>query len=508
MTAPHRAPIPASGNLGDLLRSDVPRDRIALIDLAAPSRSLSCAALDTAAESFAAALVNAGIAPGERVAILGENCSEYLIAYMGTMRAGAVSVPVNHRLPAETVRYILGDCAAWLCVVDAAREPLVPDALPRIRLRSAGSDGFEAFVAGGAQRPANRPPAPDTAEILYTSGSTGRPKGVVLSHAGQLWALSVHVGPSPMAGERALVVAPLYHMNALFNISVCFLNGVEVVLMPHFDAAAYLTAAAEHRCTMLSGIPTMFALMARQPALLARLDLSSVKAVTIGSAPLTEALVERVQRMFPQAVISNGYGTTEAGPSIFEDHPAGLPRPLLSLGYPLPEVEVRLAGGATPDEGVLQVRSPAMFTEYLNLPEVTRQKLRDGWYDTGDVMRRDAQGFYYFTGRADDMFVCGGENVFPGEIEKMLERHPAVLQAAVVPVPDEIKGEIPIAFVVLRDRNFPLEELKRFALESGPAFSHPRAFVPVEELPVASTHKLDKRPLKAKALEVARALGR
>jgi long-chain acyl-CoA synthetase len=317
----------------------------------------------------------------------------------------------------------------------------------------------------------------------------------------------VHVTPEPMQGERTLIVAPLYHMNALFNISVCLLNGIEVVLMPRFDAVAYLKAAAEHHCTLLSGIPTMFALMARQQELLATLNLSSVKSITIGSAPLTEALVERVQAMFPKASISNGYGTTEAGPSIFEDHPQGLPRPPLSLGYPLAEVGVRLVGG-TAQAGVLQVRSPAMFSEYLNLPAVTREKLRDDWYDTGDVMRRDAEGFYFFTGRADDMFVCGGENVFPGEIEKMLERHPAVLQAAVVPVPDEIKGEIPIAFVVLKDRNFPLEELKRFALDSGPAFSHPRAFVAVDELPVATTHKLDKRPLKERALEVARSLKR
>ena len=501
------ASMPASGNLGDLIRSDVSRERPGLIDIAAPVRRWSCGELDTAAEDFAAALIASGIGRGDRVAILAENCAEYLISYMGTMRAGAVSVPVNHRLPADTVRYILEDCTARLAIVDRGRAPLAGATLPRIQMRSPESDGFESFLRRGTGVRAARPPTADTAEILYTSGSTGRPKGVVLSHAGQVWALSVHVSSSPMEGERALIVAPLYHMNALFNISVCFLNGIEVVLMPRFDAAAYLEAAAQYRCTMLSGIPTMFALMARQGDLLARLDLTSVGAVTIGSAPLTEALVERVQRMFPRAAISNGYGTTEAGPSIFEDHPGGIARPLLSLGYPLPEVEVRLAG-VTSDEGVLQIRSPAMFTEYLNLPNVTREKLRDGWYDTGDVMRRDAEGFYYFTGRADDMFVCGGENVFPGEIEKMLERHPAVLQAAVVPVPDEIKGEIPIAFVVLRDRNFPLEELKRFALESGPAFSHPRAFVPIDELPVASTHKLDKRPLKAKAIEAARALGR
>jgi long-chain acyl-CoA synthetase len=499
-------PFAHSGNLGDLIRPDVRREWLAVIDLSASARRWSYADLDAAADGFAASLVRVPLPTDARVAILAENCAEYLIAYMGTMRAGCVSVPVNQRLPADTVRYILADCAAQLAIVDAAREALLPIELPRIVMRSPGAGALNPPTRAGVV-PAARRASPPTGEILYTSGSTGRPKGVALSHAGQLWALSVHIGATPMAGERSLIVAPLYHMNALFNVSVCLLNAIEVVLMPRFDATAYLKAVAEYRCTLLSGIPSMFALMARQRELLTRLDLSSVKAVTIGSAPLTEALVARVQEMFPQAAISNGYGTTEAGPSIFEDHPQGLPRPLLSLGYPLPDVEVRLVGGGG-DEGVLEVRSPAMFTEYLNLPGVTGDKLRDGWYDTGDVMRRDTEGFYYFTGRADDMFVCGGENVYPGEIEKMLERHPEVLQAAVVPVPDEIKGEIPIAFVVLKDRNLPLEELKRFALESGPAFSHPRAFVVVDELPVATTHKVDKRPLKARALEAAKALKR
>jgi long-chain acyl-CoA synthetase len=502
-----KATAPASENLGDLIRRDISLDRIALIDLAQPPRAWSYAELDVAAEAFAAALVRADLAVGERVAILAENCAEHLIAYMGIMRAGCVAVPVNHRLPAETVRFIVSDCAARLCVVDPARASLVPSGLRRVLMRDAGLDGFSAFLQRGMVAPMPRRPPPETAEILYTSGSTGRPKGVVLSHAGQLWALRVHLSEAPASEERTLIVAPFYHMNALFNVSVSMLNGVEAVLMPRFDAAAYLAAVAEHRCTALSGIPTMFALMARQVELLATLDLSSVQTVGIGSAPLTEALVARVHAMFPNATISNGYGSTEAGPSIFGEHPHGLPLPLLSIGYPLAEVGVRFVGG-TDQEGALQVRSPAMFSEYLNLPDVTREKLHDGWYDTGDVMRCDADGFYYFTGRVDDMFVCGGENVFPGEIEKMLERHPGVLQAAVVPVPDEIKGEIPIAFVVLKDRNLPLEELKRFALESGPAFSHPRAFIPVDELPVATTHKLDKRPLKAQALELARSLGR
>jgi long-chain acyl-CoA synthetase len=495
------------GNFGKQLRPGLPAGRGVLIDLLPPRHAWTNGELDGAADAFADALAREGMASEARIAILAENCAEHLIAYMGAMRAGAIAVPVNHRLPADTVRFILEDCAAGLCIVDRARLPFLPPQLRRILIRGEGEDGFGAFLGRGAAPFSARQPPSGTAEILYTSGSTGRPKGVVLSHAGQLWALNVHVAAEPAIGERSLIVAPLYHMNGLFNLSVCLMNGIEVVLMPRFEAAAHLAAVAEYRCTHLSGIPTMFALMARQTELIARLDLSCVRAVTIGSAPLTEALIARVQKIFPNAVVSNGYGTTEAGPSIFGDHPQGLPCPPVSIGYPLPGVEVRLVNG-TADEGELQVRTPAMFTEYLHLPKVTGEKLHDGWYDTGDIMRRDAEGFYYFTGRVDDMFVCGGENVYPGEIEKMLERHPAVLQAAVVPVPDEIKGQIPIAFVVLKDRSLPLEELKRFALASGPAFSHPRAFVVVDELPVASTHKPDKRPLMARALEAARALKR
>ena len=217
----------ADGNLGKLLRPGMAPESGALIDLLPPRRAWSYGQLEAAADGFADALTREGVAPDARVAILAENCAEYLIAYMGTMRAGAVAVPVNHRLPADTVRFILEDCGAGLCIVDRVREPLLPKDLKRIRIRDEGAEGFEAFLAcGTAPFTARRSPS-GTAEILYTSGSTGRPKGVVLSHAGQVWALSVHVAAEPASGERALIVAPLYHMNALFNLSVCWLNGAE-----------------------------------------------------------------------------------------------------------------------------------------------------------------------------------------------------------------------------------------------------------------------------------------
>jgi long-chain acyl-CoA synthetase len=154
---------------------------------------------------------------------------------------------------------------------------------------------------------------------------------------------------------------------------------------------------------------------------------------------------------------------------------------------------------------VLWVRNRAITPGYLNLPAETAKRIKNGWYDTGDVMRRDADGFFYFVGRADDMFVCGGENVYPGEVEKLLERHPAVAQAAVVPAPDEIKGQIPVAFVVMRpDHTVGADEIKQFALDRAPAYLHPRFVEFLGEMPLASTNKVDRKTLIARAAKYRR----
>ena len=172
----------------------------------------------------------------------------------------------------------------------------------------------------------------------------------------------------------------------------------------------------------------------------------------MGSAPITQSLIDQVRQAFPKAAISNGYGTTEAGPVVFGPHPEGIAaaravdRLSASRGRAPPGA--RRQGSAT-DEGELQMKCGALMTHYHKLPETTAKVMTpDGYYRTGDVFRRDANGFFYFVGRVDDMFVCGGENIYPGEVEKMLERHPGIHQAAVIPVPDELKGHKPVAFVV------------------------------------------------------------
>jgi long-chain acyl-CoA synthetase len=243
----------------------------------------------------------------------------------------------------------------------------------------------------------------------------------------------------------------------------------------------------------LTSVPTMIAMLLREPELLASNDLSAVEAVRMGSAPITQSLIDQVRGAFPKAAISNGYGTTEAGPVVFGPHPKGIPQPELSTGYPHPEVELRLVrdGKVVDDEGALEMKCGALMTHYHKLPEVTAKAMTpDGFYRTSDVFRRDENGFFYFVGRVDDMFVCGGENIYPGEVEKMLERHPGIHQAAVIPVPDELKGHKPIAFVQLDE-----QAVKSYALANAPAYQHPRRVLFVEEMPLAGTNKIDKRVL-------------
>ena len=492
--------------LGDIVRRE-PADHVMITDLRDPvhPRDWTIGELRAEVAAIARGLLRAGYAPGERIAIVAENRAEFYAAYLGIMSAGLVAVPVNHRLPRDIVAFVFEDAGIRAAFVDRPRRALLPAETPAYDM-----DDDWAHLRNPGPFSAVSPAPGEVAKILYTSGSTGRPKGVPLAHHGQLWAISKSwTGDAAALAERSIIVAPAYHKNGLFFSSVALSNGISFISLPRFEARAYLETVAAHRCTLLSGIPTMFALMAREHDLLARLDLSSVRTITIGSAPLTDALIRRVQEIFPNATCQNGYGTTEAGPAVFGPHPGGIPRPAISLGYPHADAEVRLVGGETPDEGVLQMRTPALMEGYLHLPALTAQRVVDGWYDSGDVMRRDADGFYYFMGRADDMFICGGENVYPGEVEKLLERCPGVAQAAVVSVPDEIKGEIPVAFVV-RSPGSDVDErgVKEYALREGPAYAHPRFVIFRDAIPVASTHKVDRVTLTEVAREHARAHGR
>ena len=486
-----------SRNLGDLVDLALDRDRALVVDTRAGGSSWTGGRIHERAGAVAGALLARDLRRGDRVAILAANRAEYLVAVLGIMQAGLVAVPVNIRLPRVTVEHVLRDSGARLALCDSDQDDL-PSGLGGMALDEIGR------LPPGDALPPVRPEPGEAAMILYTSGSSGPPKGVPLTHHGHRWVIDKRRQPGvDYRAERILVAAPLYHMNALALAQLSLAVGSTIILMPRFDAERYIDAIERHRCTLITSIPTMLALVCRESERLAATDLSSVRGIRMGSAPVTPELVARLRDAFPGVRVQLGYGTTEAGPVVFGPHPDGRPAPDLALGCRHRAVDLRLVGpdGAPSDRGVLEMRCPAVMPGYHGLPEKTAEAMTaDGYYRTGDLMRRDAEGFFYFLGREDDMFVCNGENVYAEEVERRLESMPEVAEACVVPVEDEVRGHMPVAWVVPARGASPAEgDVKRFALANGPAVEHPRRVFFLAELPLGGTNKIDRRELAARA---------
>ena len=489
-------------NLGDLVRRDCDPAKVAIIDLGGETeRQVTYAALDAMADGVARGLAARGLARGGRVAILSANRTEFIAALCGIMRAGLVAVPVNFRFPRATIDFILRDAGAKLVFCDGLRRERCPPGMPAVCFEGGeGMQDFASFLdAGPFPAVAARPGEP--ALFLYTSGSTGTPKGVVLSHRSHIWVVETRL-EADLSRHRFLIAAPLYHMNALALAQLVQAAHATMVLLPQFSAPAYIEAIGRHRCTWLTAVPPMIAMMLRERDLLARTDLGSVEFVRMGSAPVSASLMAALAQTLPRAKVTNAYGTTEAGPVVFGPHPSGFSQPATSVGFPHPKVKLRLVdqSGRPAEPGALEMKCPALMLGYHSRPELPPPFTVDGFYRTGDVFRRDRDGFYYFLGRTDDMFVSGGENIYPGDVERMLERHGAVAQACVVPVEDDIKGEKPVAFVIAKEgQAIDPEDIKRFALANAPPYQHPRFVFVVDRLPLSSTNKIDRGALKREA---------
>lgn len=489
-----------AGNLGLLFAEHAHALRPAIIDLRDPQRprEVSFRELDAACNALARGLAAAGLKPGDRIGILALNRVEFVITLLGAMRCGVIPVPINAKLAADTVAYILKDAGAKMAFAENALRRLCP---PESKVIEFGAE-FERFLDPGPFRAFE--PAPEAVAIQpYTSGSTGRPKGVLLTHFGQNWSRRI-LAHTRGTTERdvILVAAPLYHKNALNAIKQGLTAGATLPLLPQFSVERYIDAIGRYRCTVISGVPTMMSMVLARRELLAHSDVSSVRTIMMGSAPSSPQLLRELKAHFPNAEPLVVYGVTEGGPVPLGPHPDGRPRPAGSIGVPYAGTAAKLVGGAHPDEGELAVKNPGVLLAYHNLPEESAQRIRDGWYHTGDICRRDAEGFYYFVGRTDDMFVSGGENIFPIEVESLLERHPAVHQAYVMPFDHELKGQVPYAFVVLRQGAAASEdELKQFALANGPAYQHPRRVFFLEQLPLAGTNKIDQHMLRKRVAD-------
>lgn len=475
--------------------------------------------LDRRADQVANALRSTGVGLGDRVALLFANEHRFVEAFLGVMRAGAVAVPVNVRLGYDGIRFVVEDSGARLLLVGRSLAELgerlaadCPAVALRLTVGASGESDYDRWrEAADPTRPQSTVTGDDVCMQPYTSGSTGRPKGVLLHHRGQLansdvMARVLLVRPD----DRALVAVPLFHANAMCGALLpCLTAGGSISILPSFDPARMAAAIEEHRCTFLTGVPAMYQLLLSSGALDGR-DTSSVRFMLCGSAPASTHLLGRLAEAFPGADVVDSYGLTEGGPVVTVTPRWGI-RKQGSIGLPLPGVHVRVVDEAGTDVGVdepgeLWVKSPGAALGYHNRPDVTAARFtEDGWLRTGDLVRRDGDDVLWFLGRGDDMINCAGENVYPREVETLLREHPAVSDAVVVPVPHEIKGQVPVAFVVPLRGVVDEETLKAFCLERGAAYAHPRRVFVIDELPLAGTGKVDRLRLTREAETLARA---
>jgi fatty-acyl-CoA synthase len=440
--------------------------------------------LDEGSDAFAAAFTAAGLVRGDRVATLTGSTPEHVAVLFACAKAGLMLLPLSWRLTAAELRYQLDDAEPSLFLVEDEYEELAAATGRRFeRLATPEQRG---------QSPEGAGPCDDDGVLLvYTSGTTGKPKGAVLSHTNCFW---TNLGFDLMTGvhgdDVVLQILPQFHVGG-WNVHplLAIWKGARIVLERQFDAARVLRLIAEKRVTTMMGVPPIYLLLAQQPGF-ADADLSSLERVVVGGAPMPESLLERWAAR--GCAIVQGYGLTEAAPNVLCLPPEEAVRKLGCAGKPYPFVDVRVSD----TESELQVRGPNVFAGYWRDDAATRDAFtQDGWLRTGDVAERDDEGFFRIRGRLKDMYISGGENVYPAEVEAVLHEHPRVADAAVVGVPHERWGEVGLAFVVADGVSG--EELIDFCAARLARFKVPRSVRFVAEIPRSSLGKIRKDALTA-----------
>ncbi|HZM38386.1 MAG TPA: FadD3 family acyl-CoA ligase [Acidimicrobiales bacterium] len=518
---------PNGTTIPGLLATTVARhgDRPAVVD---GDRRLSYAELAARARDFAGALVASGVEAGDQVALWAPNSPEWIVAVLGLFQAGAVLVPVNTRFKGVEAADILARSRAralvtvtdflgtdYLALLEAAEAKLPELATVVVAQGPAPEDtepwdGFLARATDAGRAEAERRGGDVTAhypsDILFTSGTTGTPKGVVMTHGRTLgvatdWVAMTGLGPD----DRYLMVNPYFHMFGLkAGILASVAAGATMYPEPVFDADRALARVAAERITVLPGAPTLYQSLLDHPDR-DRHDLSSLRVAVTGAADIPVELIRRVGAELPFSLIVTGYGLTEAGTASAtspDDDPETI---ATTVGRARPGFEIRIVEGErdlSPGEtGEILLRGPSVMAGYLDDPAATAATLSpDGWLRTGDLGVVDERGRLRIVGRSKDMFIVGGFNAYPAEIENHLLRHPDVAQAAVIGIPDDRLGEVGMAFVVTRSgATDGGDEIMAWCRDQMANYKVPRAIEILSELPVNATGKVVKDELRARA---------
>lgn len=470
--------------------------------------------LERRSDELARAFVRAGYAAGDRVATLSGNSAEHVVLFFACAKAGLAMVPLSWRLTASELGPVLATARPALLVAEEELLRLAREAMHvgdvSVALTTPGSTGVESTVPARVLPPGEAWPAQrdavddDPVLVIFTSGSEAAPKGVVLTHANCFWnslAMAQTIGLSEH--DVVLATLPQFHV-AAWNCQplAAWWHGATVVLERSFEPARVLRLVGDRGVTTTMSVPTQLHLLAADPAF-ASADLTSLRQVVVGGASMSESLNAVWAEHGVQ--VAHGYGLTEASPNVLylppsraADHPG-------AVGWPYPHVEVRLVdldGGVVegPGAGELQVRGPGVFAGYLHDPGRTRAAFTGDWLRTGDLAERDGDGCYRIVDRLKHIYISGGENVAPAEVEAVLVRHPLVADAAVVAVPDEVWGEVGVAFVQpVAGVGLTAAEVLEHAREHLADFKLPRQVHVLGELPRTGIGKVARADLRAHA---------
>ncbi len=489
-------------NLASILISSAQRDgdhpAIRLDD-----RELSYRDLDGASAHIAGLLHERGVSPGDRVGIMLPNVPYFPVCYYGTLRAGAVVVPMNVLLKRREVAFYLGDSGAKLLFASEgfaeAAEAGAQDAGSDCVLAAAGE--FEQLVgAAGPQTALAATDDADTAVILYTSGTTGTPKGAELTHSNlmrncEVAAKLYDVSPATVT----LGALPLFHsFGQTCSMNATVYGGGTLTLIPRFDPAKALEIIERDRVNVFQGVPTMYNAMLHHPER-DRFDTSTLELCVSGGSAMPVELLRGFEEAFGCKVLE-GYGLSETSPVASFNH-ADRERKPGSIGTAIEGVEMKLVDDEDrelgPGEvGEIVIRGHNVMKGYWQRPDATAEAIRDGWLHTGDVAKLDEDGYFFIVDRKKDMIIRGGYNVYPREIEEVLYEHPAVREAAVLGVPHDELGEEVAAAVALKDgAEASADELREFVKGQVAAYKYPRHVWFVDELPKGPTGKVLKREI-------------
>jgi malonyl-CoA/methylmalonyl-CoA synthetase len=462
------------------------------------------------AENFAAALKTSGLLPKERVALFLGNCPEFLVAYLGTHLVGGVVVPVNTQYRKTELRHIFGDAGVRVCLTDANVRPELEGVrvdLPDLETVVEVGKGLENFLGGASSTYGGELPAgEDLAAIAYTSGTTGRSKGAMLLHRNLVAnAEAVCTAWRWTADDVLLLALPLFHVHGLMvGAHGTFFAGAGAELYRKFDAATVYDAILDGRVTMFFGVPTMYTRLVREAALREERP-RPLRLYVSGSAPLSPQAFEEFESLFGERILER-YGMTETVMNL--TNPYDGERKPGTVGMPFPGQEARvvdvksrepLSGGAV---GEIEVRGPHVFAGYWNRPDATEESFdEDCWFRTGDLGYFDEDGYFTISGRAKELIISGGYNVYPREVEEVIEGCPGVSEVAVVGLPDPEYGERVVAAVVRDDADLSAEKVKEFCRETLASYKKPREVVFVDALPRNALGKVLKHEVRDRLME-------